>query len=143
MNQDRKRVLEMVAQGKISVDEAERLIEALSKEKSDESAQEESPNVTSANKNLKYLRVLVDSPDGDNVNVRIPVALLKAGLKLSALIPQQAYQAMNKKMAQSGVDIDLNMMLRSGDIEQIIESLGDLNVDVNSAEGEKVKVFFE
>ncbi len=143
MSEDRKRILEMVAQGKITVDEAERLIEALGRVSGTEGAQHESTGAASPKRELKYLRVLVDSSDGDIVNVRVPVALLRAGLKLSALVPQQAYQKMSRKMAENGVDFDINMMLKSGDIEQIIESLEELNVDVNSADGDKVRVFFE
>jgi hypothetical protein len=46
-------------------------------------------------------------------------------------------------MTEKGVDIDINQILKNGDIEELIESMGDLNVDVNSKTGDKVKVFFE
>ncbi|MFW5813251.1 MAG: SHOCT-like domain-containing protein [Fibrobacterota bacterium] len=140
MSEERKRILNMVAEGKISVEEAEKLLNALNSE---------SVNVVNLGKEkktsagLKYLRVVVDSKEGDNVNVRIPVALLRAGLKLSALIPPQAYQKINEKMAESGIEMDINSLLKGGDIEQVIETMGELNVDVNSAQGDKVRVFFE
>jgi hypothetical protein len=73
----------------------------------------------------------------------VKVAVLRAGMKLSALIPPQAYQKINEKMTEKGVDIDINQLLKNGDIEELIESLGELNVDVNSKDGDKVKVFFE
>ena len=41
------------------------------------------------------------------------------------------------------MDFDLNAMLKSGDIEQVMESLGELNVDVNTKNGDKIRVFFE
>lgn len=140
MSEERKRILNMVAEGKISVEEAEKLLNALNAE---------SVKVVNLGKEkktaagLKYLRVVVDSKEGDNVNVRIPVALLRAGLKLSALIPPQAYQKINEKMAESGIEMDINSLLKGGDIEQVIETMGELNVDVNSAQGDKVRVFFE
>lgn len=141
MNDDRKRILDMVAQGKISVQEAGKLIDALSQnQQAEPSAQDAS---SAMKKELKYLRVVVDSKQGDNVNIRVPMALLRAGLKLSALVPPLAYQKINEKLSENGVDIDINMLLKSSDIEQIIESLGELNVDVNSAQGDKVRVFFE
>jgi hypothetical protein len=54
-----------------------------------------------------------------------------------------AYSKIKEKMAESGMNFDINALLKSGDIEQIIESMGELNVDVNSAKGDTVKVFFE
>ncbi|MFP4164901.1 MAG: SHOCT-like domain-containing protein [Chitinispirillaceae bacterium] len=140
MGEERKKILNMVAEGKISVEEAEKLLNAL---KSEDVAVFSDEEIRNSSKELKYLRVVVDSKEGDNVNVRVPVALLRAGLKLSALIPPQAYQKMNEKMAQSGMDMDINALLKSGDIEQVIETMGELNVDVNSAQGDKVRVFFE
>lgn len=141
MSEERKRILNMVAEGKISVEEAEKLLNALNAEAPKVINLGKEEKKTSAE--LKYLRVVVDSKEGDNVNVRIPVALLRAGLKLSALIPPQAYQKMNEKMAESGIEMDINSLLKSGDIEQVIETMGELNVDVNSAQGDKVRVFFE
>ena len=134
----------MVADGKITVEEAERLLGALGEKNS--ASDGPAPAVTggtTAGKDLRYLRVVVDSTQGDNVNVRVPVALLRAGLKLSALIPPHVYQKVSANMAEKGVDFDFNAMLKSGDIEQLVESMGELNVDVNAANGDKVRVFFE
>ena len=86
---------------------------------------------------------MVDSTEGDNVNIRVPMALLRAGLKLSALVPPQVYQKVSDNMAEKGMDFDLNAMLKNGNIEQIMESMGDLNVDVNAKNGDKIRVFFE
>ena len=143
MSEDRKRILTMVAEGKITVDEAERLLEALGENGGKSSDVRDNTGVLNSKRDLKFLRVVVDSIKGDNVNVQVPVALLRAGLKLSALIPPQAYQKMTEKMADKGVDLDINAMIKNGEIEQLVESMGELNVDVNSANGDKVRVFFE
>lgn len=142
MSEERQKILSMVAQGKISIEEAELLLDALK-------GKPVSPAVTvsgaqdSQKKTLKYLRVVVDSKQGDNVNVRVPMALLRSGLKLSSLVPPQAYAKINEKMGEKGVDFDINQFLKSGNVEELIESLGELNVDVNAANGDVVKVFFE
>lgn len=141
MSEDRQRVLSMVAQGKLSIEEAEKLLDLIQKNGGTK-MQVESP-VTFEKQELKYLRVVVDSKQGDNVNIRVPMALLKAGLKLSALIPPAAYQKINEHMQQKGVELDVNQILKNGNVEELIESIGELNVDVNSAQGDKVKVFFE
>jgi hypothetical protein len=143
MSDDRRKILEMLASGKISATEAEELIDALARKDGSSSARTtiESMGPT-ARKDIKYLRVMVDSKVGDNVNVRVPVALLRAGLKLSALMPPQAYNKINEKIAERGINIDLSA-LKTGDVEQLIDSMSELNVDVLSAQGDKVKVFFE
>ena len=133
----------MVAEGKITVDEAEKLLGALGGTAGGAAATTGTVQPTGSKSELKYLRVVVDSTEGDNVNVRVPMALLRAGLKLSALVPPQVYQKVSDNMAEKGMDFDLNTMLKSGDIEQLMESMGDLNVDVNAKNGDKVRVFFE
>jgi hypothetical protein len=143
MSDDRQRILSMLAQGKISVQETEKLLEALGSNNHAGSTGTNGPLVLEQKRNIKYLRVIVESKQKDNVNIRVPVALLRAGLRLSALIPPVAYQKINEKMAENGVEFDINQFLKSGSIEELIESMGDLNVDVNSAQGDIVKVFFE
>jgi len=143
MSEDRKKILTMVAEGTITVDEAERLLGALGKNGTAAEAQTGVTGAAPAKRQLKYLRVVVDNVKGDNVNIRVPMALLRAGLKLSALVPPSVYAKVSDQMAEKGLDFDLNAMLKSGDIEQLVESLGELDVDVNSATGDKVRVFFE
>jgi hypothetical protein len=142
MSEERKRILSMVAAGKLTVEEAEELLNAIGKKGSiggDAAAIAESPSAT---KNPKFLRVMVDSMEGDNVNVRVPVGLMRTGLKLSSLLPRQAYDKINENMAQHGFNFDLNN-LKNADIDQLVESMSELNVDVNSAKGDRVKVYFE
>jgi hypothetical protein len=143
MSEDRKRILGMVAEGKITVEEAEKLLSALGKNGGTTTTATGVVSSSTGKQELKYLRVAVDSTKGDNVNVRVPMALLRAGLKLSALVPPQVYQKVSDNMTEKGMDFDLNAMLKSGDIEQLMESMGDLNVDVNAKNGDKVRVFFE
>lgn len=143
MSEQRQKILSMLSEGKITVDEADKLLEALKNGTQQSSSPEVNQSVVRGMSKLKYLRVIVDSVKGDNVNIKVPVAILRAGIKLSSLIPPQAYQKLNEKMTEKGVDVDINQILKNGDFEELIESMGDLNVDVNSKDGDKVKVFFE
>jgi hypothetical protein len=52
--------------------------------------------------------VKVESLKGDNVNVKIPLSLVRAGLKLTSLIPQQAQDQINRTMAEKGMEFDLS-----------------------------------
>ncbi|MFI6763620.1 SHOCT-like domain-containing protein [Micromonospora sp. NPDC050417] len=143
MNEQRRQILEMLAEGKITADEAERLINALERE------QPESPPGAAPRPKPrpKYLRVVVsseDNPGGDGasrINVRVPLQLLRAGVRLTSLIPPQALTQLNAKLDKSGVPIDLTQ-LKPQHIEELIEQLDELTVDVDDADN-KVQVFCE
>lgn len=131
MSEDRKKILEMLANGKISVEEAERLIAALSED-----------NKTEQSGRFNYLRVLVEEsgPNGEKVNVRVPLNLIRAGLKWASLIPKHAKTKVDHAFHEKGIDLDFNNMTKN-DIEDLISNLGELTVDVEGKE--KVKVFCE
>ena len=95
MNDNRRQILDMLAQGKITADEAERLIAALERGERDPAAR---------NGKFKYLRVLVDANDPldgpTKVNVRVPMQLLRAGVKLTGVIPDTRARRGQRRAAQ-------------------------------------------
>jgi len=134
MEESRRKILEMLSAGKITVDEATALLERLGEEG-------EAPVPASGGEEgeggiPRYLRVVVDSKEGDKVNVRVPLSLIKTGIKLKALIPQNAADAISEK----GFDFS---NLSSLDLDELVKALKELKVDVDSADGEKVRVFTE
>ena len=82
----------------------------------------------------------VVSVKGDNVNVKIPLSLVRAGLKLTSLIPPQAADQINKSMAEKGMSFDLTNF-KTEDLEDLIESLREMEIDVDAANGDKVHVY--
>jgi hypothetical protein len=144
MNEHRRQILQMLADGKISADEAERLITAMEAPSSASS----DPTPAESRPRPKYLRVLVDADEGSNgaydgptkVNVRVPMQLLRAGVRLAGLIPVQALNRANRAMQEKGVPIDLSQ-IKPENLEELIEQLNDLTVDVDQKDaGAKVKV---
>jgi len=141
MNEQRRQVLQMLAEDKITTDEAERLTDALERE------QPESPTGAAPrpNRRPKYLRVVVvDNSGGDGpglVNVRVPLQLLRAGVRLTSLIPPQALTRVNAKLNESGVPIDLTE-LKPQQLEELIEQLDEVTVDVDDHDT-NVHVFCE
>lgn len=131
----------MIASGKISVEEAEELLDALGQDAA-EAAESFKQGGTKTSKELKFLRVNVQSAEKDNVDVRVPLNLLRAGMRLTSLIPSHAVDQINSSMKQRGIAFDLNN-LRQEDIESLINSLGDMEVHVDSKEGDKVRVYCE
>jgi len=158
MNDNRRQILEMLAAGKITADEAERLIAAI----------EPGPGVTlgefagalpgangqpaaTVKTRAKYLRVLVEADQEmtgmkgpTSVNVRVPMQLLRAGVRLAALIPVQAHQQFDDALSSHGVPLTLSQ-IKPENLEELIEHLDDLTVDVEGKGGNttKVRVFCE
>jgi hypothetical protein len=140
MNEQRKDILDMLAAGKITADEAEQLIAALERDQPSASAGLDGRPKAKA----KYLRVLVDSMDNGEagrVNVRVPLQLLRAGVKLAALIPPEALGKANVKLHKSGVPFDLTQ-LKPEQLEALIEHLDEMTVEVDQPDA-KVRVFCE
>jgi hypothetical protein len=140
MDPDRRQILQMLAEGKVTTDEAERLLSAM--DRSGGSAGAPAP---SHNGSPKYLRVVVDADDPaqgpTKVNVRVPMALLRAGVRLTSVIPPQAREHINAEMAKNGVPFDIGQ-IRPENLEEMLDQLNDLQVDVDQ-ERTKVRVFCE
>ena len=144
MNENRRQVLEMLAAGRITAAEAERLISALDgAQTSTSSGQPESPKAQAP----KYLRVMVDANDKEDgpvhINVRVPIMLLRAGVRLASLIPPSAQQRVNEELHKNGVDFDISQV-KPENLNELIDHLSDLTVDIDQeTEGVKVRIFAE
>jgi hypothetical protein len=140
MNEQRKDILDMLAEGKITADEAERLLAAL-----DRGLNEPAPVADARPKGkAKYLRVVVHTLENDEpgrVNVRVPLQLLRAGVQLAALIPPQALEKANAEMAKSGVPFDLTQ-LKPQQLEALVDQLDEVTVEVDQPDAQ-VRVFCE
>ena len=140
MDHDRRSILQMLAEQKISADEADRLLTAL--ERAPASSWAPAPSHNGA---PKYLRVVVDTDDAASgptkVNIRVPMALLRAGVRLTSLIPPIAREQINAEMAKNGVPFDIGA-IRPENLEDMVDQLNDLQVDVDQ-ERTKVRVFCE
>jgi hypothetical protein len=145
MSENRRQILQMLADGKITADEAERLIAALEKEPSSASAEPVRGEVLKPR--AKYLRVLVEAQDqhhgngSTKVNIRVPMQLLRAGVRLGALMPREARDRANAAMREKGIDFDLSQ-IKPENLEELIEQLKDLEVNVDEDRA-KVRVFCE
>jgi len=146
MTDNQKRILEMLSEKKITVEEAERL---LSLTVSGEEGGDRASGVEPGRKGLpKYLRVVVQPGSGsdsghkaERVNIRVPMNLIRAGMKLTALIPSHASSKVNEALKEKGIDFDLRNF-KVDDIEELVEALSDLEVDVENGK-EKVNIYVE
>jgi hypothetical protein len=154
MSEDRSRILNMLAEGKISAEEAERLLDALDSRAAGgtTASAPDDPRVSAPRDAIKgdpgplidalpkYLYVKVNAVNGDNVDVKIPIALVRSGLKLTSLIPAQAMDQINESMSEHGMSIDFSN-LKPEDIDDLIAALREMEVSVDSANGDKVRVY--
>jgi len=140
MNDDRRSILQMLAEGKINAEEAERLLSALDR------SEPAAPRPVAAGGGApRYLRVSVDTDEpGDGptkVNIRVPMSLLRAGVRLTSLIPPQARDHLNAELAKNGVPFDI-ATLKPENLEDLIDQLNELTVDVDQ-EKTKVRIYCE
>jgi hypothetical protein len=140
MNEQRKDILDMLAEGKITAAEAEQLIAALERD--------QPPAVSSAEVRpkgkAKYLRVVVDSVENGEptrVNVRVPLQLLRAGVRLAALVPPRALDRASTELNKSGVPLDLTQ-LKPEQLEALLDHLDEMTVEVDQPDAQ-VRVFCE
>ena len=146
MTDNRRQVLDMLAQGKITVDEAERLLALVDQPAAGESARDDASEAGKHSR--KYLRVVVEpgsqndeKEEAERVNIRVPMALIRAGVKLAALLPADATTKVNQKLKEKGIDVDVGA-LKAENLEGLVNAVADLEVDVQDGE-KKVRIFIE
>ena len=119
---ERMKILKMLEQGKLSAEEASRLLKALSKGTSDASP-------AAVDDESKWMRIRVTDLDGDRaaVNVNLPMRLVNVALRLGAqFIPEEE-------------DIDLEELseaLKAGMTGKIVDV-------IDEEEGRKVEIYVE
>jgi len=126
MSEETRKVLEMLSSGKITVQEAEQLLQAVKFSTSEE---------TNADKKAdpKYFRILVNKPASDgkkaeNVNIKVPISVVRGGLRLSSVFP--GLLAKKKIQLDNGTELDLSK-IHYADLEAMIKDIGELTVDVD------------
>jgi SHOCT-like domain len=138
MSAERKKILEMLAEGKISAEDAERLLDKISASAPETTpAGAAQPAETGAPpKKLRYLRIQVERPGEDNVNVRVPLAFTRTGSRLLAVLPRRV----SDRLSEQGIDLAALSMLNDEDLAKALE---ELHVDIEKGNGKKVKIFCE
>jgi hypothetical protein len=129
MNEENRRVLEMLSEGKVTVDEADQLLRAVAH--GTEAAAGSAPAP-------RYFRILVNKParegkKAESVNIRVPMTVVRGGLRLGALFPGM----LGKKKIQldNGTELDLSKVTYT-DLEAMIKDIGELTVDVDGGDAQ-------
>ncbi|MDM5326186.1 hypothetical protein [Neobacillus sp. CF12] len=129
MKDEISRVLTLVEEGKIDKEKASELISILQGK--------DQPEAVTIRKEVpfgnKMLKIRVTSEEGDNVNVNLPINLVKAVLKVGTNIAEKIPEA--EKYVK---DINVDLL-----IEAIENELDGEIVNITSANGDKVFVVIE
>jgi hypothetical protein len=140
MSEERRKILNMLAEGKISATDAEKLLDALNKPEPAET--EEKPAIK---QKMKCLKIEVE-PKGDSkkekVKIKIPLQIIRAGIKLGSILPPgDAKNKVNEALREKGISLDVNG-IKGDSIENIIESLAEMKINIDD-DKEIVRIFCE
>ena len=69
-------------------------------------------------------------PADRQVNIRVPIAFVRSGLRLGAIIPGFAGDEITRRLRERGIDVDLTK-LDQAQLEDMLKNLGELTVDVD------------
>jgi ParB-like chromosome segregation protein Spo0J len=148
MSAETKKVLEMLAAGKISAEDAERLLDKLSgaaAQATETGAQNSqtaagsgaaAPGNAPAAKRPKFLRIQVERPGREDVNVRVPLSVARGGRYWMAFLPVRVAE----KLSEYGIDFASLDAMNDQDFQAAIDRI---NVDVQGRNGKRVHISAE
>jgi hypothetical protein len=144
MTENTRQVLEMLAAGRITTEDADRLISAL---REGPAAPAPAADKNDAAPRPRYLRVIVDANDEHDgptkINIRVPLQLLRAGVRLASLMPPRAQSKVNDALREQGMDFDITK-LKPENIDELIDALRETTVDITQQrEDVKIRIFSE
>lgn len=130
--EEQLRILKMLEEGKVTAEEAAGLLAAVGDKKE---LTGETFQVANTEKDYakRMFRVIVDSAEGDKVNIQIPIAAIRQILKVSGKIP-----GVNEKL--EGVDLAEVMDVVIDCLDA--QAVGDI-VSVESQNGDIVKIYID
>jgi SHOCT-like domain len=134
---DKEKILKMVAEGKISVEEAEKLIRAVGEKESPNQPTNDSlvvvKNRTGERKKLSGKVIIeIKSSKGENVKIKLPLKLANLGLNM---IPKDKLHEFSKE------GINLKEIIQN--ISNFVDDIDDDILNITSAGGDIVRVYIQ
>src|SRR5476651_170522 len=143
---DTRRILDMLAQGKITVDDADRLLKAVSAEPAVETAAADT--AADGRPRTRWIRINIHKPAKDethrakDVNIRVPIAVVKGGMRLGALIGTFAGEKAAQRMKDRGLDLDLSAIngdlsrMNGPEFDMFLKSLEEANIEIDDGKSQ-------
>lgn len=137
MSGETRKVLEMLAEGRISAQEAEKIFDGLGASPVTQVPPgEKSEGVSSkGTKRLGSMRILVEKPGHNPVNIRMPFSFTRSGTKLLDVLTPQV----SKRLAALGIDLSSLGAMR----DLWTDSIENAGIEIDKGDGRKVRIFLE
>ena len=135
MNEEKRKVLSMISEGKITAEEGEKLLDALDKNETKNTVDDPAMN-KSKKAGINYLYVDINPKTESNkekVHVKVPLALVRAGVNIASMLPKDVQASVNSAMDEKGMKFDLSN-LKPENIEELIQALEEMEVNIDSEE---------
>ncbi len=131
--EEQLRILKMLEEGKITAEQASELLAALTPQKEVGAASYEVAKTEPVNMDYdkRMVRIVVDSSEGDKVNVQLPVTAIRQILKVTGKLPV---------VSENMQGIELTEVLDTVVDCLDAEAIGDI-VNVVSEAGDVVKIY--
>lgn len=130
MKEEIKKVLEMLENGRINAAQASELLEAMQVLGDDKPA-------AAVDAPRRLLKIKVVSHDGDNVDIKVPMTLVNAGMNIGKNFVGKAGDNNEaiKDLDWDQLNSAINQMMADG-------TVGDI-ITVNSKDGDSVRIWLE
>lgn len=130
---DTQQVLQMLADGKITVEEAHRLLDKLSEPPVPTPPQ--TLGTPGTKREPKVLHIDVSEQDNNVVSVKVPLKLIKLGVGL----PEEIPGGVKTKLSSKGINLDRINELSDTDF---YEAFSDLSIDIDDPDDKsKVRIY--
>jgi hypothetical protein len=141
MSEETRRILEMLSSGKVSVQEAEQLLNAVGTTTASSVTNGASrPDAPEPLRAPRYFKIVVNKPSRDGkkaetVNIKVPITVVRGGLRLGALFPGMLGMHRKKIQLENGTELDLSKVTYT-DLEAMIKDIGELTMDVDGGDAQ-------
>lgn len=145
MSAETRKVLEMLAAGKISTEDAERLVDKLSggtaqaNAANPQAAPGASPDAGEGippTRLARFLHIRVQRPDGRDTDVRVPLGAVRSGRYWTAFLPLSVAE----KLSELGIDFGSLDAMSEPEFQAAIDRM---NIHIQSHKGKNVHIYAE
>jgi|SRR5579864_5709719 len=153
-----RRILDLLAQGKITVDEADQLLRAVGGPAGGPSSDDRAGNRpgaqpprqgaqgAQARSDARWMRVTIDKAARDGrpakqVSIRVPMALVRGGVRLGAIFPYKGNDPISQHLRNHGVDVDWSKIDLS-QLDSVLQNLDETTIDVDNGRAQ-VRISYE
>jgi hypothetical protein len=142
VSDETRRVLELLSQGRVTVDEADQLLHHLADQRAAITASAGEPRPGGK---PRFIRIQVRKPGKDgrevkDVSIRVPMAVVRGGMRLSTMIPG-LHERANARFRERGIDFDFSK-LDPASVESMLGEMGEINIDI-AGSGEQIRITAE